>query len=1089
MTGVLDAGGILPGTGPHPITARVYRHPALAGRAVVRLVGATVGPAEDLAMEFLGFAAAGSAEVGHGRPGTLVFPAWALVHDPDHGRDALALVKDMERLARTARHKPGNAKDGYTALAARLGDAAPRLLPTFWEQAGRAFLDVGNQRMAGTCFAEARRAEQVHGLTVDEDRVRAVHLEFALAGGLTAAMLSAYARGVAERRPAPEAYQLVRSLSRQRVAGGQAPHAGLVTDLARLARAAGLNADRETDDVVTRLLGYPAMARSHPGVWKSLRKSLIRLGKRDPAVRARLLEIMPSPPGWDTDIREQWLELLEATGAAADLAAPTGPASRWLARFLDLHRHVYRHTRRNARLLALVERMVPRLIAEGGVTLADRPWDADLDVLDLCRAAGVPVDIGDGHPANGFEVEQWAADAGAGRRDLAAIAADPALRPRLLRGVREMLDRFRDRQPVGRAMPEVLLVARFDAAGVRDVLVELVGTLTAQSAGSTVAGVEADLAVLSPLWSAAGLATAPAAFARLTAVDLPAVLARTLRAGLVAELSWPAYEAAAARLDRIEVGVSWPELVLHDERTALVISPDGHVTEHGFRFPATGEAHAPRDWAPEIRCLLVDGDLLVHWRSPGGRAGYWSSRPHEVIEGDWRVDPAQGWLTPALPVPGGGLTTGLRAVHPGDARAVSPDRWPLAGDGVTFWRYQPANPGAAWPAQHGHRWQEFDPRTGRGGRVSRPAFFAAAGDDLVPAEATLRPVPFAESPLGVRDGLAGWRVSRTADGAMTGTGIDGRSVPGPRGPHRRFDEAPVAAVSLPGAGEPLPVSRGGRGVRVWTADGRHPLGEHEAGSRTVPPLAWWHALRARDEAGSAALRVLDEETAAALLDVRGMVGAHVAECLPAVTDAVLRERIIDLVKRAIQVRSRLAQVPAHLSGAAVWAAAFAEARVESGDAGPAEVASGPASATGAGVVDELVVGLGRLLGDTERAQDVLRAVASPAEGDWLSTDGRSEPNGMFEIRNRAGHGTPFTAEWLRTAAVALPWLAYRLSWDDPRRAALPGALRLVRERLRNPDLLVGGACTGWRAGRKPGRRSSTGRPTARTWRTTSRRRI
>src|SRR5690349_23963571 len=141
---VLDAGGILPGAATDPgldtITARSYRHPVLDGRTVVRLVGATVGPAEDLTMEFLGFTPAGVTDVGHGERQALGFPAWALVNDPANGRHALALVKEMEKLARVARGKPGHAKDGYTELAKRLGAAAPQFLPTFWEEAGRAFL-------------------------------------------------------------------------------------------------------------------------------------------------------------------------------------------------------------------------------------------------------------------------------------------------------------------------------------------------------------------------------------------------------------------------------------------------------------------------------------------------------------------------------------------------------------------------------------------------------------------------------------------------------------------------------------------------------------------------------------------------------------------------------------------------------------------------------------------------------------------------------------------------------------------------------------------------------------------------------------
>ena len=123
------------------ITARAYQHPGLPQRTVVRLVPAALGEAEDLSMEFLGFTGAGEpVVVGHGRRQALGFPAWALVNDPANGRHALALVKDLESLARMAKTKPGNAMQGYEQLADHLSATAPQFLPTFWEQVGRAYL-------------------------------------------------------------------------------------------------------------------------------------------------------------------------------------------------------------------------------------------------------------------------------------------------------------------------------------------------------------------------------------------------------------------------------------------------------------------------------------------------------------------------------------------------------------------------------------------------------------------------------------------------------------------------------------------------------------------------------------------------------------------------------------------------------------------------------------------------------------------------------------------------------------------------------------------------------------------------------------
>ncbi|GAA4601007.1 hypothetical protein BJY16_003728 [Actinoplanes octamycinicus] len=1339
------------------VTARAYRHPALADRTVVRLVGATVGPAEDLTMEFLGFTGTGVATVGHGPRQALGFPAWALVHDPAHARHALALVHEMAGLARTAGRKPGLALDGYRALAQRLGEAAPQLLPTFWEQAGRAFLAADNQRSAGTCFTEARRAEQVHGLPVDESRVRDVHLEFAFAGALTASMLSGYAREVAGRRPGPEAYQLVKTLSLRRVGGGLLPHASMAADLARLATAAGLDAEAEADEVAGRLLGFPAMARAHPAVWQAYRKSLSRLGRRDAAVRARLLEITPDPAGYQAGFTDQWLELLADAGAVDDLVAVTGPAwpgsaGQWLQRLLRGH-HERRGGRRSTRLLALVERLAPRLIAEGGVQPAPGAPRTDLDVLDLCLALGVPATVGPLDHASGFRLERWVADDGAGRRELTAIAADPVLRPLLRDSVRGMLRRLRTGTALtSPALPADTLRTAFGAAGPRAMLTELAGELAERAGTGTVAVLDEVLTELGALWSPDGMALAADAFHRLRSTDLAAVLARNLRGGLLAELTWPAYEQAVRRLEVPRAGTAWPEMVLHDVRAAQIVRPDGSVTEHVFRFPA-GLEPIHHD---HVRCAWVDGDLLVSWFSrAGGHRTYWSSRPDEVVTGLWAIGLREsGDLPVPLPIPGGGLTVGSRPVRAGEMRA--PDRaYRVVTDGQAFWRcerHEVAERRWEW------RWQEFDPRTGEAGRISVPAFFAAAGGDLVPAACALRPVPagFAGSPLGVRDGMTGWRVTAGPGGVQTGEGIDGRRVRIPdldpdRDPHRSTKELLLGAVLLPGGTAPLPVTRAHLypdvRLRIWTAGGEHPLDDQVELTATLPPLDWWHGLRARDEAGSAALRAVDETTAAALLAVDDAVtgtvalgeaaAARVAAHLPAITDDRLRARVGALVARTVVLRRRIAEISRHLAprpdpaparppvgdsalrvswdglcdpdttyysgspassrhqittqiqriGAmladpgsdtpadlpalsAHWVSLLAglgglalrAASPITSDADRAALAhflatvagtpldgSGPpvrvlaatqesmsldtvdvhrdgpcltvllpptrhfgrgegsqwrrdivqvapdgvfpepagltvrtqtpltgrfggdrlrgflallaergpapwrpaaadelAAATGmtratavlllaglpgaalrdglgaqqrarigltaahakaaritltqltfadrialldaampaepadlwthgpdvaaiaerwialrgrqAAVSEDLVAEFSGVLDESRAvtALSVLTAIAAPTAGDWLTTDGRTTAQDAWQLHTTSGAGEPFEGAHLRAAGTALAWLAYRLPWGDPLRAALPEALRLVRERLRNPDLLIGG---------------------------------
>ncbi|MGV9766757.1 hypothetical protein [Micromonospora tulbaghiae] len=932
---LLEAGAILPGgeaqTGRDVVAARRYTHPALTGRTVVRLAGATLGEAEDLSMEFLGFSrTAEPTPVGTAPRQSLGFPAWALINDPANGRHALAMVKDMARLARIAASKPGNAREGYQQLAARLGAAAPHFLPTFWEEAGRAFRAADNPRMAGGCFAEARRAEQVHGLPVDEERLREVHLEFAFAGALTAKMLTEYSRAVATRRPAPEAYELVRTLAIRRVAGGLPPYAGMAEDLRRLAKAAGVDVDEQAEAVVRQLLAFPAMTRSSEAVWKAYRQPLLRLAKHDSAVRRRLAEIFPEPPGWSTDVTDFWLELLDAAGTLDLLRdeAATVSAARWLERLMALRER--RSRRRCERLIRVVADLAPRLRAEGRpVTLwSDFAHRADLDVLDVCLAGEVPVVIGS--DSGGFNVSAWVHDVGPGRRDLRAVAADPRCRMLLARGAADALSQLHDRQGSG-PLPAQLVTETLGATGLREVMAELLVERAARVPEGTVIGLDEALSQLAAVWSPAGVALAPDAFTALAKVDVPAVLARSLRAGLVAELSWPAYEQVAEDKLGRRFGDGWPQLVVHDNRTAHVVDVDADVptSDHIFRYPPSDSAYA-RNSHTDTTCRLVNGQLLVTWYSTGGRlVGYWSADPDELIDPGQPTDHALwGRRSLPMPLPDSATTTGSRPWHAGDTRSPAAT-YPVAGDGVSFWRCeQPTDPTAVE-----RRWREYDPATGEGGRYSLPAFFAVdlpPGATLVADLCELRPAPahFASSPLGWRDGLVGWRVIRLPDGTQVGEGVDGRrvswhssAVRASRNPFH--SDALVAGLRLPGSDVVLPVTgrphhRAELELTVWTADGRDPVDRCRP-SRHLPPLAWWHALAPRDASGSARLRRLDAADAARLMaiddrvtkstEINAVALALVTEVLTEVTNLVLRTAVAENVVRAVRLRRRLEGVP------------------------------------------------------------------------------------------------------------------------------------------------------------------------------------
>ncbi|MGW4277798.1 hypothetical protein ACWEGQ_36970, partial [Streptomyces seoulensis] len=456
---LLDAGAVLPlgatdREDADVLTVRTYTHPALDGRRTVRLVPGTLAEAEDLALDFLGLVREPEVgEVGQVRRETLGFPAWALVNDPANGHHALALVRDVERLAGQAKSRPGTAKEGFEALGERLGRAVPHFLPTFYEQAARVFLQHDNATYAAAFFGKAREAERVHALAVDEERQRAVFLEFAFAGALTVKALKEHVRALTARLDPARAWAQFRQLTVERCAAGMPPYASLPQDARALIKAAGLDRAEEECALVADLLASPAAVRAPASFWNSYRATLVALAGRRPAVRVRLLEIMPAGLGRSPQDDDFWPALLAETGADLLLTAETVSAGAagaesggtdvgrtdvgrvdaadWLTRWALHRKHGSIHGVRSPATLALVERMAPRLRADGrpvDLFAGRRHPSADLDLLDLCAAHGIPLTLPGAAEGAVLPVQQWLTDTRPGRRDLTAVAADPRCR-------------------------------------------------------------------------------------------------------------------------------------------------------------------------------------------------------------------------------------------------------------------------------------------------------------------------------------------------------------------------------------------------------------------------------------------------------------------------------------------------------------------------------------------------------------------------------------------------------------------------------------------------------------------------------------
>ena len=546
------------------VQARAWRHPALGDRTVVRLVSETLVPGADAEMNALGFSAPTPGPVvGRQRRRAPGFPGWALLNDPKNARYALEVVQDLKKAQRTAQSKPGHARDALIAVGAKLARTTPHFLPSFWEEAGRMFLAVGNHTYAAQSFEKAREAERQFGLAVDEQTRAEAFLEFALAGALAAKSLVAYARSLAESKDKPQAYALFYDLCLRRTLGGVAPFAGLGKELRTLAKAAGLDTAAEERRFLRDALPSPAMAKCPAEAWKTWRAALVTLSKEDPSVALRLAELFPAPSGdgGSDDFKTDWLKLLTDVGGFAALGrTESGKCAAWLRKLIGWFDDS------NAAVVPVLEVLAPKLIADAAPVNLVNPesWREAIDPLLLERALALGVPLVTPAEDDTLDLSHWASG-GAAAPDLALIAAEARFAPLIARS----LDRVvgdEDFETAARGKP-ALKEAR------RAWLLEHVAALQQKGFPDLADALE----TLEDKTGPAIYAEFPEALEKLKAVDVAPVLQRTLNAGLFDEIGWPALEETwrtlrgpGPQFAEVEMSGVFPYLVLHTERTAVV---------------------------------------------------------------------------------------------------------------------------------------------------------------------------------------------------------------------------------------------------------------------------------------------------------------------------------------------------------------------------------------------------------------------------------------------------------------------------------------------------------------------------------------
>ena len=892
-----------PAPGASPAQARAYTHPALPGRTVVRLTPDDLAQVEDTALASLGFARTGDpAPIGHTRTRTTGFPEWPILTDPANARHALNLVGDLRRIEKTAGSRPGNAKRSIDELAQMLGGSAPHFLPTFLEEAARIFLRNDNRAYATQYFGKAREAERAHSLPIDEERHRQVFLEFALAGAVSGKELSAEAKTLLERYGADRALDSFLTLNVERVKGGMPPYGGLAADVRRLAQEAGADLLDTQVRLLRQILPSPSVEQSSASFWKQFRRALVGLARSDEEAKGVVARL--APPAVAPD---DWVGVLDDLGITDDLVGGRLDCREWVGRYTRMLQGTWRAPYPRA-LCLLIRRM--KGLAGKTVALSTGLYSLEPELLDAMLEAGARV-VFDAEPPSysSLRLDRWAASPD--RPDLDFLA-DSDMVPLVVRGIESTMRSHLD-----------TLIAHSGTRRMLGVWAEprLDGEPTA-------AQVLAEAKRLSRLLTPLGARSFPDQLAALAAhLDGPRLLARTLRDGLVTELTWPALEAAAAESGDASPTLheSFPAVGVASKERIVWVDGDQRVAEAQFT-PKAGTA--PQRW----EYLLVEGETAYLCRHDDGTSDLtWSNNPGAPADQGYAYWGRSTWHSITLPVPGGRLV-GERIVRVGDSEQPFSSAHPLLSEDGHYWRVENSHV------------NEVDPRTGAVGRESLPgpladliAPYLRDGWELRPHSVSWCPTtPTTERSLvSTAQGRHAW-VTLARDGGITHLDADGHE-------YRVNSWSIRGRAGRPGGGHWLLVDGA-----LAREDGSPLL--RTAGTNGLPhllhrvPRMGWHHFRVRDAAASELLRSTTEEQARTLLETVPMASSA-DPAQPANPPQDPAEVLTDSARAA--ARAFLGSEDPALVDAVVWATAGVKRILQLGAVPDAAAPEAPHSFPGA----------------------------------------------------------------------------------------------------------------------------------------------
>ncbi len=636
------------------------------------------------------------------------------------------------------------------------------------------------------------------------------------------------------------------------------------------------------------MIETPALGRSPHQFWKTCSSHCKRIVARNPAFAVALLRHTRPETRYTGESKlGPWFDLLDDWGVLDYLwedehrgAPPLGePIADWFGRIVGDAVPAPKRT------LELLEKMAPRLKKEKtpfplfSVGHRYGAKAVDIDVLETCLMLGIKVD--DPPPAFSVTFAGWltaTVDHPLRNQDIVESWQDERFKAAIFHGLDEALAcrggaaqrGYRQANLEQRAFP----LAAGDRPGIKEAWRLHTSGVIAQLENAGLASFEMARGRLeSTLWPDT-LRLFPDLAERLNAIDPVAMLRRTLQAGVFDEYGLPALEKAVDQGNitihvnnyrDMNLHLTFPSIVVSDKVHAHVISSDGKIKKHELRLPTKTEITA---------IVVVGDDLAVSYRDEKYQGHFhWASDPSQQFDANpYRHYGSQEMATV---LGDGSVFFGQHVTRPGDKQM--PTARMYLDDGERFWRLtsemDQTTRDLVWKVH------EMDPPTGKEVRESVPPWFEETDGGVIEfaaSELMRAPTGAEDSPLGVSDGMLGWKTVKRRDGSYWGQGIDGRRWDKPLLAQDGSAAKPVGLLRQPGSEQYLPVTACG-GARfgmywLWDPSGSTVVAilqdfqsNYANGQATLLPLPFWHLLKTRDEASSLKLRTISQDQCAAFL--------------------------------------------------------------------------------------------------------------------------------------------------------------------------------------------------------------------------------